>query len=448
RSSERSGSEERARPGRRRRAGRGARARAGMPRAWGGSMRRQGKSGPAAAASGGARGRGFVVRAAHRLRADLPERRAGAAQLRGAQHLRGGEPGQPGLRAPQAGRRPRRRRDRPAAPARAGGAPVRHRAPGRSLQRARHLQPGRRLRAHRPRAVRRQPARPPGPAAQAAQPEGPGGGEARPALRPRQVQGPPRPGLLRPARRSALPRAGAQLLGRRGRASPPRGRPPPRRAPRPPPGGRLGLRPGGRLGLRRGPPRPPPRAASASAAGRLGLRRAPPRPPPGPAGARLRLAAPDRTCQGRTGLLCRQNRRKNGTSMIRLKTGLPVLLALAALAASPGGADAKKKKRGKAGAPACGLAFLPLVEGAEWTYEHFVPPEVEIKPGSLHQNPPDVVKIKVLKVEDDGSKTRITVEESWRKVTVQNQLVCTDKSLQVPPTSFFFAGAPGGGVGI
>jgi hypothetical protein len=128
-------------------------------------------------------------------------------------------------------------------------------------------------------------------------------------------------------------------------------------------------------------------------------------------------------------------------------------LVAAALLASPPAAEGKKKKKeeakaGKPGAPACGISFLPLVEGTEWTYKYFVPDGVEPPAGQLHTNPPETLTIKVDKVVPSGDGATITITESYRKVSVTHDLTCTKDALQIPIDSFFFNGEPGGGIGI
>jgi hypothetical protein len=128
------------------------------------------------------------------------------------------------------------------------------------------------------------------------------------------------------------------------------------------------------------------------------------------------------------------------------------LASLAALLISTGVAEAQKKKSKKGkpsagAAAACGLDFLPLVEGTVWTYEPFTPGDAPDAPG-LRVKAPEALTLRVASVQQSGGQTRITVEESWRKVTVKTELTCSKEQLQVPPQSFFFAGEPGGGLGI
>ncbi|HEU5059236.1 MAG TPA: hypothetical protein VFU21_22040 [Kofleriaceae bacterium] len=137
-------------------------------------------------------------------------------------------------------------------------------------------------------------------------------------------------------------------------------------------------------------------------------------------------------------------------------TAAAALAASAVLVAAPPTAGAKKKKKdkeeaaaaGKPAAPACGISFLPLTEGAEWTYKHFVPDNAEIPPGQLHVDPPPTLTVRVDKVTPTGDGATITVTESFRKMTVTRELTCTKDALQIPIDSFFFSGEPGGGIGI
>jgi hypothetical protein len=142
-------------------------------------------------------------------------------------------------------------------------------------------------------------------------------------------------------------------------------------------------------------------------------------------------------------------RQYEATLMIGHGSRLVLWLATSALLAVSPAAEGKekKKKAGKPGASACGISFLPLVEGTEWTYKYFVPDGVEIPPG-LHVVPPDTLTIKVDKVEQSGDSATITVTETYRKVSGTREITCSKDSLQVPIDSFFFNGEPGGGIAI
>jgi hypothetical protein len=133
----------------------------------------------------------------------------------------------------------------------------------------------------------------------------------------------------------------------------------------------------------------------------------------------------------------------------------PVLLALAVtiavtLAAAPRVAHAKKKA--KATTAACGLKFLPFVEGTEWTYEFAVADspgaDPEAAKGVLKLHIPPKLVIKVVKVERSGDRAAITLEETFRKVTLTTKVTCDADSVEVDPSSFLASGEPGGGLGM
>lgn len=120
---------------------------------------------------------------------------------------------------------------------------------------------------------------------------------------------------------------------------------------------------------------------------------------------------------------------------------VPALAAALLVLATSGAAEAKPSKG------ACGLDFLPLAEGNEWTYTFFIPDGLEPAPG-LHVVWPDTMTVKVVGIERKGETTLVTVEESYRDVKSTAVLECTKNHLDVPPSSFFFAGQPGGGLGM
>ena len=137
---------------------------------------------------------------------------------------------------------------------------------------------------------------------------------------------------------------------------------------------------------------------------------------------------------------------------------IAAIAALVSLVLAGPSADAgkKKKKKGGAGggaaaavgAPACGIDFLPLAQGHQWTYKFFVPENSTPPAGQLHIPDPESVTIQVVKVEAQGESTRVTLSESYRKVTVETVLTCDKDRLLIPPDSFFFAGEPGGSYGL
>lgn len=116
-------------------------------------------------------------------------------------------------------------------------------------------------------------------------------------------------------------------------------------------------------------------------------------------------------------------------------------------------AAAHAQRRAKKPRPACGIIYLPLVAGNEWTYEYVPPPPPKKgEPPRLPLVfPPKKVHIKVLTVTPPkkgkrNAPTVIELEETVSKLVKKTTLRCTRKSLEVSPQSFFFAGEPGGGV--
>lgn len=121
------------------------------------------------------------------------------------------------------------------------------------------------------------------------------------------------------------------------------------------------------------------------------------------------------------------------------------LLALAAPAAA---------QRAKATPPACGISYLPMVEGNEWIYEPTDSPLplTDEQREALEKNklkvtpPPAKLTIKVVSVKTEGGTTTITLEEAADKVVRTTTLRCDKNQLEVDPQSFFYAAEPGGGV--
>jgi hypothetical protein len=151
----------------------------------------------------------------------------------------------------------------------------------------------------------------------------------------------------------------------------------------------------------------------------------------------------------------------------------PALAALAVLALGPAVATARPRPQqadAKSGggptgksAPACGAKVLPLVEGNSWTYVSLpapLPPDEQIKRIAPGQPKKIVITVKSI---DKGDKTKDTVAHLTETVTVdrmkdgkayddeysyESTITCNDKKFDISPGSFFFAGEPGGFLGL
>jgi hypothetical protein len=113
--------------------------------------------------------------------------------------------------------------------------------------------------------------------------------------------------------------------------------------------------------------------------------------------------------------------------------------------------------------PACGVKILPLVEGNSWTYTHVtaaVQPDDQIK--RIIPEPASKVVITVKSIEaKKGADTVVTLEEKVTRDltkdpkkpqlderTLTTTITCNDKKFSISPDSFFFAGEPGGYLGL
>ena len=139
------------------------------------------------------------------------------------------------------------------------------------------------------------------------------------------------------------------------------------------------------------------------------------------------------------------------------------LLALASatslVAATPIVASAQPKGKTK---PACGATILPLVVGNQWTYS-FVPAPTPATPDIVRISPmtPKGFIITVKNIEAKGPDTVISLEEKLtydytkdpKKQIIEERVVnstitCNAKKFDISPDSFFFAGEPGGFLGL
>jgi hypothetical protein len=104
--------------------------------------------------------------------------------------------------------------------------------------------------------------------------------------------------------------------------------------------------------------------------------------------------------------------------------------------------------------PACGITYLPLIEGSVWSYEPTDSPFTltDEQREALEKNklkltpPPSKIVIKVTSVTTEGATTTIKLEEAADKRVRTTTLSCTAGQLEVDPQSFFYAIEPGGGI--
>lgn len=152
-----------------------------------------------------------------------------------------------------------------------------------------------------------------------------------------------------------------------------------------------------------------------------------------------------------------------------MNTDMRILALFAAALLVPAAADARPKRKAaadaKAGgkaAPACGAKVLPLVVGNSWTYGFTVAPAPPID-AIKRISPPQAktIVISVKNIEQKAGDTVVTLEE---KITIdrtreekkpildelsyESTITCTDKKFDISPNSFFFAGEPGGYLGL
>ena len=143
---------------------------------------------------------------------------------------------------------------------------------------------------------------------------------------------------------------------------------------------------------------------------------------------------------------------------------MPLLFAALALVPAVAGAKPKQdaKAAGASKAPACGAKVLPLAVGNQWTYNSIAaptPPNDQIKRLSPPQ--PKAIQITVKSVEAKGGDTVVTLEEKMTvdrtrdpkkpeidEYTYESTVTCNDKKFEISPNSYFFAGEPGGVLGL
>jgi len=125
---------------------------------------------------------------------------------------------------------------------------------------------------------------------------------------------------------------------------------------------------------------------------------------------------------------------------------------------SPSGAGPTGK------ATTCGVKVLPLAVGNQWTYSMVpspVPPDDQIKRLAPKQPSTVVITVKTIVAGAKGADTVVTLEEKSTtdltsdpkkpildEHTITSTITCNVKKFDISPESFFFAGEPGGYIGL
>jgi hypothetical protein len=133
-----------------------------------------------------------------------------------------------------------------------------------------------------------------------------------------------------------------------------------------------------------------------------------------------------------------------------------VRIALSFLIVATLGSAASAQPKPPKAKPACGINWLPMVEGREWTYVATQDPnatpisdELAATLDKAQKTAPKqvaTVVIKVLKVAETPAGAEITLEEKAGELVIQTSLHCTKDKMEISPQSFLFAGEPGGGL--
>lgn len=150
-----------------------------------------------------------------------------------------------------------------------------------------------------------------------------------------------------------------------------------------------------------------------------------------------------------------------------MRAALFALLALAPAATAAPAPKAKALGNGPTAKapPACGARILPLTVGNKWTYESVAAPQAAIEAIAKIAPPtPKSFTVEVMKVEPQkNGDTLISLDETvtynLEKDTgkplkpdnrvVHSQITCNTKGkFEISPDSFFFAGEPGGFMGL
>ncbi|MBL4632726.1 MAG: hypothetical protein JKY56_02575 [Kofleriaceae bacterium] len=147
------------------------------------------------------------------------------------------------------------------------------------------------------------------------------------------------------------------------------------------------------------------------------------------------------------------------SKILKRKTSSLALLSLTALSSlavltgpvltGAGVETANAQGKGKnAKASACGIRYLPFVEGRTWKYQYVIPPNATEIEKPLKTKIPETFTITVKSIEASKGGATITLEEKYRDTAFKTVLTCTGDKLVVPLTSFFYLGELPGGLSM
>jgi hypothetical protein len=131
--------------------------------------------------------------------------------------------------------------------------------------------------------------------------------------------------------------------------------------------------------------------------------------------------------------------------MIRAAAVIFVAAAVAVTWA-PGDAAAQKGKKKSA----CGIKGLPLVVGNQWTYAPSPPPAKAPEAAARFIPPqPSKIIITVVAIDQKDGATVVRLDETLDARKLETTITCVDgKRFDISPDAFWFAGEPGGFIGL
>jgi hypothetical protein len=131
--------------------------------------------------------------------------------------------------------------------------------------------------------------------------------------------------------------------------------------------------------------------------------------------------------------------------MLRAAVVSFVVVAVAVLA--PGDAAAQKgKKKGSA----CGIRGLPLVVGNQWTYSPSMTKKAPEAQARFIPPVPSKIVISVMAIDQKDGATVVRLLEEIDDRKIESTITCNDKDkrIEISMNAFYFAGEPGGYIGL